>query len=160
LKKFYVPRIAKLYSTILSGLNGYAFQGQGRGTFLKDGRLQLYKTNSNQIIYFELDSFDNLMIEWRLKYYQQEMVFKDILFRTTLDWIDNIAKVRANSPEEIANYKRKELEAEVVLIIERFNEKYKKHKEDVDSKGIPERILGRVGISAEQLRHAREFFDY
>ena len=78
LKKFYVPRIAKLYSTILSGLMDMLFKDRVE-ELLKDGRLQLYKTNSNQIIYFELDSFDNLMIEWRLKYYQQEMVFKDIL---------------------------------------------------------------------------------
>ena len=80
------PKILKMYEPLIKELNNYAFNGQGTYTFLKDGKLEVYKQDSPQILYFELDKGcpgvtdafkDDLIIEWKRKYFQQEIVFSE-----------------------------------------------------------------------------------
>jgi|GEM_PF-3049583 len=148
-KRWIRSKITK-YASLISLLNQYAFQSRGTPTFINNRKLQIYKTDSPQILYFELNENGDLLIEWRYKYYQQEMIFKDTFYRCFLDFDDTVR------PEEVSYYKRIAMEAGVNNILKEFNKKLDIHKKTVDSKGIPEEMLSEFGVSSQNLKIARE----
>ena len=142
LQKIFEPKISKIYALLIVQLGKYAFNNQGVMTSINSRKFQIYKTDSCQILYFELNNNDDLLIEWRFKYYQQEMIFKYTVNRSDFDTHD-FAKTEWYFND----------------IIIRFNKKLDIHKMEVDNKGIPEKILSEFGISAQQYQYAKDFFN-
>jgi len=124
LPKLLEPQMSKIYALLIMHLKQYAYQNEGVATFINNRKLQIYKTDSPQIIYFELNQNDDLLIEWRRKYYQQEMIFQYTVRRSDFNTHDFV-----------------KTEAYYNDIINKFSEKWNRHKEYIDNKGIPDKIL-------------------
>lgn len=140
IRSLFEPKISKIYALLIMHLNQYAFQNRGTPTYINNRKLQIYKTDSPQIIYLELNQNDDLQIEWRYKYYQQEMIFRYTVKRVAFDTHD-MAKTEFYFND----------------IIQKFKEKLALHKEVIDNRGIPEKIVSELGISAQNLKNARNF---
>src|SRR5574344_405359 len=140
IRSLFEPKISKIYALLIMHLNQYAFQNIGTPTFINNRQLKIYKTDRPQILYLELNQNDDLQIEWRYKYYQQEMIFRYTVKRVAFDTYD-MAKTEFYFND----------------IIQKFNEKLALHKKVIDNKGIPEEMLSEFGISSQNLKNARKF---
>ncbi|MDR2964086.1 MAG: hypothetical protein LBU90_10710 [Bacteroidales bacterium] len=134
------PTISKLYAPLIQRFNTYAYGNQGTITVLEREKLQLYKTDSCQILYFTVNRAQDLEIEWRFMYFRQEMIFRHTVHSAEFDTHN------AQAQETLFQ-----------AIVAQFNEQYSAHEKRVDESGIPEKILAEQGISAENWKTARAF---
>jgi uncharacterized protein (DUF433 family) len=125
------------FSMLIACLNEYCYQGKGYIDKLGKNYISLYKQDSCQKLTFKYE-LDKLHITWKFKYYQQEMIFEKVL--------SDLPDVTETWQVEMSK-----------IIISEFLEKYKVHKDFVDSKGVPEEILAEFGVTKESLEQAREF---
>lgn len=105
--------LESLLNPLLKKLNEYSFNGKGSLTFHNRKSFDLYDNESNQIIFFQLNT-GRIYITWKYKYYQQEMIYK----RTLYDLKDATEEGQKESAE---------------LIINEFEIKLQKHKNRVNN---------------------------
>lgn len=63
----------KKFNVIINMLNQVAFNGNGKITKIDERELNLYETGTNQLVKLQY-STGNLIIDWRYKYFQKEIV--------------------------------------------------------------------------------------
>lgn len=69
------PSLYSPYKVLVDSLNSYVFNGEGDLTKESNRAFNLYKQDSNEILRF-IYAFNSLIVEWRFKYYQKELVHK------------------------------------------------------------------------------------
>ena len=131
--------LEKKFSLLINGLNEYCYQGEGEIIKHDARNLNIYKNESCQIVHLQY-GVGMLTIVWKFKYYLQEMIFKKDLYG-------------ANEVSE--EWQRKNLQT----IINEFIAQYEIHEAKVNSSGIINTILAEIGISPENLKNAKDFFN-
>lgn len=133
--KLFTPKILKIYHIAFNTLNEWNYQGTGEIKFIEKSRVSLYKIGSSQIIYFQMDDLENLIIQWKYKYLQEEMIYNYKIQRSA--WTTENSQT---------------MTTELRSLIDGFTAAYEAHIEKVDKLGIPENLLSQEGISAEQFQ--------
>ncbi|MCK0205027.1 hypothetical protein [Ornithobacterium rhinotracheale] len=128
-------------STLLKGLNEYCYSGRGKINRFKDRKLlNLYQQGSNQIVLFMYKGGD-ITMHWKIKYLHQEMIYEKIITNTR----DGVSQER-----QLSLLKR---------FIQEFEEKYKKHIEEVECSGRGAHIRKQFGLNEENYQAAKDFFN-
>jgi hypothetical protein len=135
--------IREKFAVIIDGLNEFCYNGRGQVTIINKWSIRLYEDGSRQIVYVSYED-SMFVIDWRIKYFQQEMKYKKKIYDAK------------NIPEAALH---KHLE----IIIQEFVEKYKQHENKVNECGIPEKItketLQETGVSEESFQEAKDFLE-
>jgi hypothetical protein len=127
------------FNFLFDGLNTYCYSGKGRYTEIDKRSLSIYEEGSNQILKFQY-STGMLAIEWKYKYYQQEMIY-------------------GNNIYDARNVSETEQEQILKNLIEDFNKKLKLHIDKVNKSEIKDTILAEHGITKEQMKKSRDFLN-
>jgi hypothetical protein len=129
--------LAEKFAYTVNDLNDCAFNGRGKVIPLDKRAFNLYDGESNQIIKFYY-STGHLTIEWRYKYFQQEVVHSR--------QFNDVRNINVSGQERIAASMIQEMQIVVA-----------NHKRKIDGTSIPESIMkDTLGISEENWNRAGE----
>ena len=129
--------LSEKFKFIVKVLNEYAFNGQGEVIALEQWAFNLYVEDSNQIIQFYYRT-GNLTIQWRYKYFQQEVVHSR--------QFNEVRNISIAQQQKIAESLIREMQIVVA-----------NHKRKIDGTSIPQKIAQKVGgISDEDWKRAGE----
>lgn len=82
------------FNIFIEGINQYCFQGSGGITKIDKRTLNIYEDGSRQIVFLKY-STGILTVVWKIKYFQQEMIYKKDLSgarNPTEEWQRNTLK--------------------------------------------------------------------
>ncbi|MDY3338251.1 hypothetical protein PG279_03535 [Riemerella anatipestifer] len=127
------------FSVLIDGLNNYCYQGKGEITKISKQSLNIYKKGSCQIVNLYY-SKGTLTVIWKFKYFQQEMIYNKNF--TNIKDVDEEWQLNA-----------------LKIIIPEFLEQYAEHESKVDASGIVDKILAENGLSVENYKKAKAFFN-